>query len=89
MLKMTEPDFKFYEDQKTTSAQDCTLKQIPSSSLDLKFKNRVIHFQRMETEIVSDALSMKVVDFSDSEMENCAKSNSNSDFVLSEDFLQN
>ena len=33
MLKMTEPDFQFYEDQKTTRVQYCTLKQIPSSSV--------------------------------------------------------
>ena len=89
MLKMTESDFQFYDDQKTTRVQYCTLKQIPPSSSNLKFKNRVIHSQRMETEIVSNALLMEIADFADSEMENCAESNSNIDFVPSKDLLQN
>ena len=33
----------------------------------------------METKIVSDALLMEVSDFTDSEMENCAESNSDID----------
>ena len=43
----------------------------------------------METEIVSDVSSMEVADFTDSEMESCAESNSDIDFVPSEDLLQN
>ena len=43
----------------------------------------------METEIVSDALSMKVADFTDSEIENCAESSGKINFVSSEDLLQN
>ena len=71
MLKMTKPDFQFYEDQKATRVlQYCTLKQIQSSSSALKLKNHVIHSQRMETEIVSDALSKEVANFTDSEIKN-------------------
>ena len=43
----------------------------------------------METAIVSDVLSMEVAAFTESEMKNCAESNSNIDFVPFEDLLQN
>ena len=89
MLKMIEPNFQFHEDQKTTRVQYCTQKQIPFLSSDLKFKNRVIHSQRMKTEIASDALSIEVADLTDSEMESCAESNSDMYFVPSKDLLQN
>ena len=83
MLKMIKPNFRFYEDQKKTRVQYCTLKQIPSASSFLKFKNGVMH------SLVSDALSMEVADFTNSTMESCAESNANIDFVPSEDILQN
>ena len=78
MLKMNEPNFQFYEDQKIIWVQYYTLKLIPSLSSDLKSKNYVIHSQRIETKIISDIL-----------MESCAKSNSDIDCVPSEDPLQN
>ena len=37
----------------------------------------------METEIVSDALSIEVADFTDSEIENCAESNRDIDLSSS------
>ena len=84
---MTEPGFPFYEHQKTTRVQYCTRKEILSSYL--KVKNCAIHYQRTKIKIISDALSMKVADFTESEMENCAESNSDINFVPSEDLLQN
>ena len=72
LLKMTESDYRFYDDQKTTTLQYCTLKEVPATSIPLIWdSNHVLFYlkkQKLKKLTIPDPLLMEVPDTTDSEV---------------------